>query len=116
MGPRTGGGRVLVQTRQPDHEVVQAAVRADPSPVAERERARRQELRFPPAASVATVSGEGAGPFIDRLGTPLGIEVLGPTDDAWLLRADDIKTLADALAATPRPKGRLRVAVDPLRL
>ena len=34
----------------------------------------------------------------------------------WLLRAPDHRTLCDALAAAPRPTGRVRVEVDPLRV
>ena len=42
---------------------------------------------------------------------------MGPAaDGSYLVRAGDVRTLCDALAATPRPPGRLRVAVDPLRL
>jgi hypothetical protein len=32
------------------------------------------------------------------------------------VRADSSVTLCDALAATPRPSGRVRVEVDPLRI
>jgi primosomal protein N' (replication factor Y) len=42
--------------------------------------------------------------------------VLGPADGTWLVRAPDHRTLADALARAPRPPGRLRVEVDPMRL
>jgi hypothetical protein len=42
--------------------------------------------------------------------------VLGPVDDRWIVRALDHTVLCDTLAATPRPAGRLRVEVDPLRL
>jgi primosomal protein N' (replication factor Y) len=44
-----------------------------------------------------------------------GLEIAGPAGDKWLVRADDHHRLCDALAATPRPPGRLRVEVDPLR-
>ena len=54
--------------------------------------------------------------FVDALGRPPGVEVLGPSDGRWLLRAADHPTLCDALAATARPPGRLRVEVDPLRV
>ena len=37
-------------------------------------------------------------------------------DGAWRLRAPDHETLCDALAAVPRPPGRLRIEVDPLRI
>jgi hypothetical protein len=33
--------------------------------------------------------------------------------DRWLVRAPDHRTMADALAAVPRPPERLRVEVDP---
>ncbi len=116
VGPRAGGGRLLLQTRLPDHEVVAAALHADPVRVAEAESPRRAALRFPPAAAVAAVSGAAAETFVDALRGALGVDVLGPLDGRWLVRAPDVATLCDRLAATPRPAGRLRVAVDPLRL
>ncbi len=115
-GRGDGDGRIVVQTRLPDHEVVQAALRAEPTRVSAVEAARRVELRFPPASTLAEVSGRSAAELVTALGRPHGVEVLGPTDGRWLLRADDRATLLDALAATPRPPGRVRVAVDPLRL
>ncbi len=80
------------------------------------ERERRELLRFPPATALAEVSGPAAGAFVAALGTPPGVEVLGPSDGRWLVRAPDHAALADALAAVDRPAGRLRVAVDPARL
>ncbi|MGH9179001.1 MAG: hypothetical protein ACRD0N_10660, partial [Acidimicrobiales bacterium] len=73
---------------------------------------RRAELRLPPAAALAVVSGDGSG-FVAAL--PPTVEVLGPSDGRWLVRASDPATLADALAATPRQGARLRVEVDPPR-
>ncbi len=108
-------GRVLVQTRRPDHEVLRAAVSADPAPFAVAEVARRELLGFPPAATVAVVGGEAAPEFVARLGRPLGVEVLGPDDGRWLLRSRDRAVLLDALAAVDRPPGRLRLRVDPVR-
>lgn len=117
VGGRTDGrGRVVVQTRLPDHEVIQAALHADPARVAVAEAARRRELRFPPVTAMAAVSGPAAPELIAALGRPLGVEVMGPTEGRWLLRADAHATLLDALAATPRPSGRVRVEVDPLRV
>jgi primosomal protein N' (replication factor Y) len=116
VGSRTGGGRVVVQTRLPQHETIQAALHGDPDRLVAREQARRSLLQYPPYAAVAVVSGVGAPTFIDTLGRPLGVDVLGPTDGTWMLRAATHEPLLDALAATPRPSGRLRVAVDPLRL
>ena len=116
VGGRAAGGRVVVQTRLPDHEVVQAALHADPARVSVVERSRRERLGFPPAATIAVVGGEAADAFVERLGRPLGVEVLGPDDDRWLLRADDRVLLLDALAGVDRPSGRLRLRVDPVRL
>jgi primosomal protein N' (replication factor Y) len=110
------GGRLLLQTRLPDHEVVQAALLGDPARVSAAEAARREQLRYPPVVAMAAASGPAAPAFIEAMGSPLGVDVLGPSDGVWLLRAADHRALGDALAATPRPPGRLRVEVDPLRL
>lgn len=115
VGGRSGAGRVMIQTRLADHEVLQAALHADPARVAAAERIRRDLLRFPPASNLVVVSGAAAGDFIDALGRPEGVEVMGPSDGRWLLRAQDRRCALDALAATQRPPGRLRVEVDPLR-
>ena len=117
VGGRRDGGRVLVQTTVPDHEVLHAARLGDPGRTVEGERARRELLRLPPAAPVAVLSGAAAPAFVERLGSPLGVEVSGPAaDGSWLVRAADHGTLADILAAVERPQGRLRIAVDPVRL
>jgi primosomal protein N' (replication factor Y) len=84
--------------------------------VSEAEHERRTLLRFPPATALAEVSGPAAGELVAALGHPPGVEVLGPADGRWLVRAPDHRTLCDALAATPRPAGRVRVAVDPPRV
>jgi primosomal protein N' (replication factor Y) len=119
VGGRRGSGRVLVQTRVPDHPVIRAALHADPGRFADAEAEQRRALRWPPFAAMAEVSGAAAATYIERLGSPLGVEVRGPLDGRWLLRSPDHETLCDALAAVERPPssaGRLRVAVDPLRV
>jgi primosomal protein N' (replication factor Y) (superfamily II helicase) len=116
LGPRERGGRLVVQTRNPQHPVLDAVLHADPGRMVRGELERRRELGFPPATAMAAVSGAASGEFIDRFGSPLGVEVLGPVEDRWLLRAPDHRTLCDALAETPRPAGRVRIEVDPLRV
>ena len=116
VGGRDGHGRLLLQTRLPDHEVVRAAVLADPDRVATAELARRRLLAYPPVTALAVVSGPSAPLFVAGLVPPSGVEVLGPSDGSWLVRAPDSSTLADTLAAAPRPAGRLRIEVDPQRL
>ena len=46
----------------------------------------------------------------------LGVEVLGPAKDMWLVRADTHDLLSDAILRAPRPTARVRVEVDPLRI
>jgi primosomal protein N' (replication factor Y) len=115
VGTREAGGRVVVQTRVARHEVLDAAVRADPGRLVPVERDRRRDLRLPPFAALALVSGAAAPVFIDRLGRPDGVEVQGPLEDRYLLRSPDHRTLCDVIAAVERPTGRLRIEVDPLR-
>jgi primosomal protein N' (replication factor Y) len=115
VGGRAGGGRILLQTRLPGSEVIDAAVHADPSRLAVVEAARRAALRLPPEVAMALVSGAAAPEFAAALATAPGLEVLGPSAGKWLVRAGDHRTLCDGLAATARPPGTLRVAVDPLR-
>jgi primosomal protein N' (replication factor Y) len=112
-GRREREGRLVLQTRLPDHEVVQAALHADPARVGDAERQRRRVLGYPPATAMAAVSGAVADEYV--LGVH-GVDLLGPRDGTWLLRAPDHETLLSALAAAPRPSGRLRVDVDPLRV
>jgi primosomal protein N' (replication factor Y) len=117
VGRRDRGGRVVLQTRLAEHEVVQAAVRADPDLVRAAEAQRREVLGWPPAVAMAAVSGESARAYIDAVrAAGADVEVLGPAGDRWLLRATTHATLCDALAAVPRPPGRLRIEVDPLRV
>lgn len=116
VGGRSSGGRVLVQTRHPEHEVVRALLHADPGLVAVSEAERRELLRLPPAATIAVVGGEAAPAYVERLGSPLGVEVLQPDEDSWILRSDSPELLLDALASVERPPGRLRLQVDPVRI
>jgi primosomal protein N' (replication factor Y) len=107
-------GRVLAQTRVPGHPALLAAQRADPALLTDEEAPLRRALRMPPYAAVALVSGPAAGDYVEGL-DGAAVEILGPHAGQWLVKAPDATTLADALAAVPRPPGRLRVAVDPAR-
>ncbi|MEK7424846.1 MAG: hypothetical protein AAB131_13530 [Actinomycetota bacterium] len=111
LGPRSGGGRLMIQTFEPAHIVVQAAVLADPGRVAAAEAARRRELGLPPFGALARISGTGAADFVAATGLAAAED-----HDGVLVRADTWDELGPRLAATPRPKGsRLRVEVDPAR-
>jgi len=113
---RPSGGRIIVQTRRPDHEAIEAAVRAEPLLVSLSELPRRELLGFPPAASIALLGSTAAPEFIQRLGHPAGVEVHEAEDGQWLLRSRVPGRLQQALAGVDRPAGRLRLQVDPARL
>lgn len=115
-GARRGGGRLLLQTRHPDHPVVRAVGFGDPGRLTEPESERRRALRLPPFGAVAVVSGAGATEW--AAGAPIvdGIEVLDGPEATWLVRAADWPALADYLELVPRPPERTRIEVDPPRL
>ncbi|MHB8219092.1 MAG: primosomal protein N' family DNA-binding protein [Acidimicrobiales bacterium] len=117
-----GSGVVLVQTRIPDHAVIAAAVHGDPGPLTDGELEVRRQLALPPFAALALVSGPAAEEYCRRVATGDPEAVADPTGtlsvvpmggERWLVRASGHQELCDRLASTPRPPGRLRVAVDP---
>jgi primosomal protein N' (replication factor Y) len=111
LGPRSRGGRLLVQTFLPRHEVLQAVLYADPGRAAKVELQRRELLGLPPFAALAAVSGEGAAEFA----VATGLEATPGAGDL-LLRARTWEGLGEALSRTARPKhSRLRIEVDPAR-
>lgn len=117
VGARSKGGRVIVQTRTPDHRVLRAAVRAAPSLLVDEERAVREPLGLPPFGALAEISGAGAAAFVAAFEPEPAITVLGPrADGRYLLRCDTAEVLSSALNGAPRPKDRVRIAVDPSRV
>ena len=115
VGPRSGGGRLVVQSRRPDHPVLLAARAADPGPLSSHDRRLRRQLGFPPFGALAEVAGAAAGEFMERLGRPIGLEISALGEGSWVVRATNHKHLLDALNAVERPPGHLRLAIDPLR-
>lgn len=113
-------GRVVVQTRQPTHPVLRAAVAADPTLVLEPEMEMRRLLRLPPFTVLAHVSGPGAPTMALALERSVrrlvDVHLDGPHDGIWSLRAPDHQTLCDLLGAVGRPADRVRVDVDPQQL
>ncbi|HEY6795526.1 MAG TPA: primosome assembly protein PriA [Kineosporiaceae bacterium] len=71
---------LVVVCADPAAPAVQALVRSDPAGFAERELAERAELRLPPAAAVATLTGPASAvrSMLDLVRLPAGTAVLGP--------------------------------------
>jgi primosomal protein N' (replication factor Y) len=77
--PGPDGGSVVV-VADASLPVVQALIRWDPATFADRELAERRELRFPPAARMAALSGPHSAvrALLDAADLPPGTEILGP--------------------------------------
>src|SRR5260370_8854334 len=77
--PRPAGGTVVV-VADASQRAVQALVRWDPATFASRELADRTELRFPPAARMASVTGspEAVEAPLAAARLPKHAELLGP--------------------------------------
>jgi primosomal protein N' (replication factor Y) (superfamily II helicase) len=86
-GPRRGGGRVVVHTRDPGDPAVQALVRWDPWHFHRSERRRREEAGFPPGCPVFRLLGaEGIGEALEALG-PVTLLASRPEDETVCLVA-----------------------------
>jgi primosomal protein N' (replication factor Y) len=111
------GAPLVIQTRMPDHPAILSAVHADPALLASEELEVRTTLRLPPVSALARLSGEAADSYGSALAVaaPATVDVSGPHAGEWRIVAPDHQTLCDLLAAVPRPGGRLRVEVDPVR-
>jgi primosomal protein N' (replication factor Y) len=115
VGPRSA--RLLVQTRVPDHPVLAAVVRGDPSVVMAEEESIRRSSGLPPFSALAALSGPLAGDYaaaLEAAGAGRDVTLSDLPDGGRLLRAPDSIVLSDLLAEVPRPAGRgLRIEVDP---
>jgi primosomal protein N' (replication factor Y) (superfamily II helicase) len=123
-GPRSGAGRLVLQTRDGGHPAVQALVRWDPDFFWRHELPRRAELGFPPARRLLLVEGPDPGEAAaarDALAGALGprAELLGPAamGRGWriIAKVEDAEAAARALRpllAEASRAGRPRMSVD----
>lgn len=113
VGRRDRGGRILLQTFLPDHDVVRAALLADPGLIVPGETVRRQMLGLPPFGAIAEISGKGADELVGAIAVDGEIAVGGGAGQ-YVLKAADPLVLGAAINEVERPPGsRLRIAVDP---
>ena len=137
-GPAAAGGRLVIQSDDPNHHAVQAVVRGDYSFFLTRELEFRRELSYPPFTELVKVSalGPSASELIETAADTArrqGARVLGPIEAPFprggrdsrrpgepglqlLLKCPSAQTVAlglrDILPRVPRGT-RLRVDVDP---
>jgi len=121
VGGRSGVGRLVVQTRVPQHAVIQAALSADPAALSDTERPVRQALRLPPYGALALISGPGAAELVGQITEPVTagparVELNQRSEDSWLLKASGYAALAELLAPLSRPTAKVRVEVGPPRV
>lgn len=110
-------GRLVLQTRTPDHLVVQAAVRADPSLLREVTLEQRKALLLPPFRAIALVEGAGAAMVAAQLRALVDAPIVdGPPEGPFLVRGRNHPHLCAKLSKVQRPTERVRVEVDPLRM
>jgi len=111
--PARAPGRVVLQTRQPNHPVVRAAVLGDPGIVLRVEQEARDAVGLSPAHCLVVLRGPGSLAVARSLGEGLEdgfVQALG--QDRAEVRSRDRRGLLDRLAALRRPAG-LIVEVDP---
>jgi primosomal protein N' (replication factor Y) (superfamily II helicase) len=129
-GPRSGAGRLVLQTRHGGHHAVQALVRWDPEFFWRHELPRRVELGFPPARRLVLVEGPEpaeADAALAALAAALGpkVELLGPAamGRGWriIAKVEDAESAARALRpllteASRAGSPRMSVDVEPLEV
>ena len=107
---REGRGEVVLQTRRGDDLVLTALQHARFEEIIADDVATAQILELSPYGASAEVTGDGAEEFVG------GLAVRGvtthETSEGYVLRSKDLTTLTSALAAAPRPAGKVRVAVQ----
>ncbi len=115
LGRRQKNQCILVQTRIPDHIVIQSAASANPQLLSKEDARQRKELGFPPFMAVAEIGRTGAKEYIENLHKlNSSLEIQGPVDGRWLVKAHTVGELSSILGKVERPAGKdIRIAVNP---
>lgn len=122
-------GVVLLQTRQPENPVIQAAVTGDPGQFTQADLRLRQQLGLPPAVATALLSGNGAAEYAKGLASLANdvqeaspanssqqakVALQGPDREGnWLVRAPNHEALLGLLESVPRKAMDVQVRIDP---
>jgi primosomal protein N' (replication factor Y) len=128
-GPARSGGRLVVQSAEPSHPVIQAVARADYRFWLDRELEERRELGYPPYSELVKVTGsaddgERAITAAVAACSDIGARVLGPIAVGTgrrhvrqiLVKHSSALEVAEALrkiAGNARGRYRLQIDVDP---
>ncbi|MEO5974096.1 MAG: hypothetical protein ABIQ38_02680 [Ilumatobacteraceae bacterium] len=114
---RTEGGRLLMQTHSPRHELFQTLATLDFDTLLAHESERRRALSMPPFGSLARITGAGTSTFAADLASHLLVNVANLGENDVIVRAVSANDLISTLHGTPRPKGsRLKIQIDPPRV
>ncbi len=112
---RPGGapGKIYLQTRSTGNSLIETIQTTNIDEWAESESARRKLLDLPPYGSFAAISGSGAEQYVRNIQNSNKLEILGPQAGTWMVKCKDHEVLLRSLEETPKPKARLRIAVNP---
>jgi primosomal protein N' (replication factor Y) len=122
-GPARSGGRLVVQSAEPSHPVIQAVARADYRFWLDRELEERRELGYPPYSELVKVTStsDGAIAIAESACSDIGARVLGPIAVRMgrrqvrqiLVKHSSALEVADALRDIAGGRQRLQIDVDP---
>jgi primosomal protein N' (replication factor Y) len=115
-GPRSGGGRVLLQTRDAGTPAIQAVVRWDPWHFHRAERRRRTEAGFPPGFPVFRVRGTDGLPQALRGLRPVTLLSSGLGDETVCLmtvRPEAVESFRDLAVGLAEAGVLTRVEAEP---
>jgi primosomal protein N' (replication factor Y) len=123
VAPWAVGGRVAIETAQPEHPAIRALVRWDPDALYRWEAARRKETGYPPFAGLARIDvpPARAKEVAGEVSEVRGLTVLGPLERAGKAvvavraptRAALIERLGPLVARWRSDGEPIRVDVDP---
>ena len=106
---RDGAGRVVLQTRRGDDDVLSAITSVDFEAISRHEVETAQLLELPPFRAVAEIGGAGGAHYAEAL-RDAGVEVIH-MGDRWCVTAESHAALRELLARAARPSGAMRLAI-----